>query len=267
LASGSSGNCSIIWTEKTAVLIDLGCSSRYLTDNLNILGVSPQNLDTVLITHAHTDHISQSGIGFVIKNNIPVCTHEIILSDISKKYGNKIEKCVKIPFTRKIELKDLAIESFDVYHKDWHVSKTVGFTFSYVLNKKQYKIGYVTDTGKICKNIINSLINSNILVIESNYNRMMLDVSFRTYDNKRWILSNYGHLSNEDAATAICEIKKQSSVKDSLKYVFLAHLSQHHNTQELALKTAKEIFYENNINDIRLFTAKRKQKSQIIRIN
>lgn len=266
LSSGSSGNCSVIWTDKTAILIDLGCSSKYLTENLDILGISPQKLEAVMITHAHMDHISASGFNFIAKNNIPICTHENVLKDISKKYGDKIEKCANITFSKNFELKDLAIESFDVHHKDRNISKTLGFTFFHFLNKRQYKIGYITDTGKICDKIIANLINTNILVIESNYNRMMLEASLRPYDNKAWILSDNGHLSNECAAMAVCKIKKLSTKADSLKYVFLAHISHHNNTQDLALKTAREIFSQNNINDIKLFTAKRKQKSPTIRI-
>jgi phosphoribosyl 1,2-cyclic phosphodiesterase len=266
LASGSSGNCSIIWTDKTAILIDLGCSSKYLTENLNILKIHPQSLTAVLITHAHMDHLSPSGLNFIIKNNLPIFTHEHILKDISKKYSDKIEDCVNVPFSKNFEFEDLAVESFGVHHKDRNVSKTLGFTFLHYSNKKQYKIGYITDTGKICDKIINNLINSNILVIESNYNRMLLDVSFRPYDNKVWVLSNYGHLSNEDAAIAVCKIKSLSTRDDSLKYVFLAHISQHHNSQELALKTANEIFSKNNISNIKLFAAKRKQKSPTIKI-
>jgi phosphoribosyl 1,2-cyclic phosphodiesterase len=197
---------------------------------------------------------------------VPIFTHENVLRDISKKYGDKIEKCTNMPFSKNFEFKDLIVESFDVYHKDRNITKTLGFTFVHFLNKKQYKIGYVPDTGKICDNIIKNLINSNILLMESNYNRMMLDISFRPYENKAWGLSDYGHLSNEDAADAIYKIKKLSSTEDSVKYVFLAHLSEHHNTQELAIKTVKEIFFENKINSIKLFAAKRKQRCPTIKI-
>jgi phosphoribosyl 1,2-cyclic phosphodiesterase len=247
-------------------LVDLGCNSKYLTENLDILGISPQKLEAVMITHAHMDHISTSGFNFITKNNIPICTHENVLKDISKKYGDKTEKCASMMFSKNLELKDLAIESFDVHHKDKNISKTLGFAFSHYLNKRQYKIGYVTDTGKICDEIIANLINSNILVIESNYNRTMLESSFRPHNNKAWILSDNGHLSNECTATALCKIKGISTKEDTLKYVFLAHISRHHNTQKLALNTAEEIFSQNNIKGIKLFTAKRKQKSPIIRI-
>jgi phosphoribosyl 1,2-cyclic phosphodiesterase len=266
LASGSSGNCAIIWTDKTAALVDLGCSYRYLLENLDILKIPPKNLEAIFLTHAHMDHISASGLNFIIKNNVPIFTHDNVLKDIYKKYGDKIKKCLNMPFSKRFEFKDLVIESFDVHHKDRNVSRTLGFTFSHYLNRKEYKIGYVTDTGKICSKIINNLINSNILVIESNYNRMMLDVSFRPYDNKMWVLSDFGHLSNEDAAIAVCKIKKLSTKEDSLKYVYLAHISHHHNTKELAIKTVKKILSENNIKNINLLSTKRKQKSQTIRI-
>ncbi|GHT56806.1 MBL fold metallo-hydrolase [Endomicrobiia bacterium] len=267
LASGSSGNCSVIWDEKTAVLIDCGCSSKYVVENLNKLGLLPKNLTAAFITHAHTDHLSASGLGLLWKNNIPIYLHEDSYEDIYKKYGSKIEECVSIPFYKNVEIQNILVESFDAYHKDANVSHTFGFTFSSTLNARKYKIGYLTDTGKICSAIIKKLINSNILVIESNYNRMMLDLSFRPYDNKKWTASSWGHLSNEDAADAICAIKQLSTSKDSLKYVFLAHISQHHNTHDIAMKTAKEILLSKGINDIKLLTAKRKQKSPTIRIS
>ena len=153
LSSGSSGNCSVIWTDKTAILVDLGCSSKYLIENLDILGISPQKLEAVMITHAHMDHISASGFNFIAKNNIPICTHEDALKDISKKYSDKIEKCASMMFSKNLEFKDLAIESFDVHHKDRNISKTLEFAFFHSLNKRQYKIGYVTDTGKVSKKI------------------------------------------------------------------------------------------------------------------
>jgi phosphoribosyl 1,2-cyclic phosphodiesterase len=124
----------------------------------------------------------------------------------------------------------------------------------------------MTDTGKVCKNIINSLKDSNILVIESNYDREMLNASFRPYENKRWVLSEWGHLANEDAAQAIAEIKLASTVSDSLKYVFLAHLSRHHNDPQLALQVSKKTLLSQNIHDIRLFAAKRKERCPVIKI-
>lgn len=267
LASGSSGNCSVLWTRQAAVLIDCGCSAKYIIESLSTLGIEACHLTAAVITHAHIDHISASGLNFLLKNNIPIHLHNDTLDEVFEKYGNKADDCYTVSFNDSFKIKDIAIDPFDVHHKDSKVSRTLGFAFSSVVQGKKYKIGYMTDTGKVCKNIINSLADSNILVIESNYDREMLNSSFRPYENKRWVLSEWGHLANEDAAQAIAEIKMRSTVADSLKYVFLAHLSQHHNDPHLALQVSKEMLLSQNINDVRLFAAKRKQRCPAIKIS
>ena len=267
LASGSSGNCSVLWTDKAAVLIDCGCSSKYISENLAALKIKPENITAAVITHAHIDHISVSGLNFLLKHEIPVYLHDDTLEDIYRKYGSKADSCQTVIFCEPFKIKDIHINPFDVHHKDGKISRTLGFTFSSAVNGRKYKIGYITDTGKISKNIADILADSNILVIESNYDRDMLDSSFRPYENKRWVLSEWGHLANEDAAKAIAEIKLNSTAEDSLKYVFLAHISRHHNRPDLAIQASKEMLYNQNITDIRLIAAKRKQRCQAIKIS
>jgi phosphoribosyl 1,2-cyclic phosphodiesterase len=230
------------------------------------LGVSLSNLTAAIITHAHTDHINAAGWSFLHKNRVPIYMHEKIFEDASKKCGSKIKKYNVIYFQENFNVKDICIKSFDVYHKDKNISKTLGFIFSSTLSGREYKIGYVTDTGKICDKIIKNLVNSNILVIESNYNWKMLNSSFRTYGNKKWISSDWGHLANEEAANAIAKIKMLSKSKDSLKYIFLIHISVHHNTHELALDVVKKTLLNKKILDVNVFVAKRRQKSPTIKI-
>jgi phosphoribosyl 1,2-cyclic phosphodiesterase len=267
LASGSSGNCSVLWSDKAALLIDCGCSSKYIAENLAALGINPENLTAAVITHAHRDHISASGLGFLLKNEIPVYLHDDTLEDVCERYGGKADGCRTVAFNGPFKIKDISITPFDVHHKDGKIRRTLGFSFSSTVNGRQYKIGYMTDTGKVCKNIAESLADSNILVIESNYDKEMLDASFRPYENKRWVLSDWGHLANEDAAKAIAEIKMLSTARDSLKYVFLAHISRHHNHPELALQITREMLLSQNITDINLFAAKRNQRCRTIRIS
>jgi phosphoribosyl 1,2-cyclic phosphodiesterase len=250
-----------------AILIDCGCSSKYIIKNLNYLNITPQNIKAAFITHAHSDHISTPGINFLHNNDIPIYLHQDIYSDILKKHRDKIEKCNIVPFYKSVEIENIFVQSFDVHHKDKNISHTLGFTFSSTINERKYKIGYLTDTGKVCDKIIKNLVNSNILIIESNYNKTILNSSFRTYNNKKWILSEKGHLSNEDAANAIYKIRSLSTSKDSLKYVFLAHISKHHNTNSLAIKTSKKLLLSKNIHDVKLFITKRNQKCPTIRIN
>ncbi|MCL2334658.1 MAG: MBL fold metallo-hydrolase [Endomicrobia bacterium] len=266
LASGSSGNCSVIWTDKAAVLIDCGCSSKYIAENLASLGIEPSKLTAAVLTHAHIDHLSASGLGFLCKYDIPLHLHYDTLEDICQKHGAKVDGCRTISFDGRFKIKDLDIEPFDVHHKDGRLSRTFGFTFSSAVKGRKYKIGYLTDTGKVSTNIERALADSNILVIESNYDRDMLDASFRPRENKKWVLSDWGHLGNEDAARAIADIKMLSTVPDSLKYVFLAHISRHHNHPELALQTAKEILDGQNITGITLFAASRDKRCRSIKI-
>ncbi|MDR1695312.1 MAG: MBL fold metallo-hydrolase [Endomicrobium sp.] len=183
LASGSSGNCSVIWTDKAAVLIDCGCSARYISEKLFEIGINPQYLTAAVITHAHIDHINASGFNFLREYNVPVYFHENILEDTYVKYGDKV--CNAVPFNNSFNIEDIEVNHFDAHHKDGKISKTLGFTFSSTVNGRGYKIGYITDTGKICKNIVNSLSDSNILVIESNYDKKMLAGSSRPYENKK----------------------------------------------------------------------------------
>ena len=267
LASGSGGNCSVLWTDKAAVLIDCGCSSKYLAENLSALNIDPRNLTAAVITHAHIDHISASGFNFLLKNEIPVYLHVDTLDDVCRKYGQKADKCNAVAFSGPFNIKDISVTPFDVRHKDAKIKRAMGFAFCAIVNGRKYKIGYMTDTGTVSKNMAASLADSNILIIESNYDREMLNLSFRPYENKRWVLSEWGHLDNEDAAKAIAEIKMNSTAKDSLKYVFLAHISEHHNHPELALKVTKETLLSKNITDINLFAAKRNQRSRAIRIS
>jgi len=257
----------VIWTDKTAVLIDCGCSSKYITEKLSEIGLEPSNITAAVITHAHIDHLSASGLGFLCKYEIPLHLHYDTLEDICQKYGDKVEECRTVSFDGGFKIKDISVEPFDVHHKDGKISRALGFVFSSVVKGRKYKIGYLTDTGKVSGNIAKTLADSNILVIESNYDRQMLDSSFRPYENKKWVLSEWGHLDNEDAARAIAEIKMLSTAPDSLKYVFLAHISRHHNYPELALQTAKELLYSQNITDITLFAAKRDQRCRSIKIS
>ena len=265
LASGSSGNCSIIWTDKAAVLIDCGRSAKYISEKLSEIDINPQNLTAAVITHAHIDHMNASGFNFLCKYNVPVYFHENILEDAYIRYGDKISNAVS--FNDGFNIEDIEVNFFDTYHKDGKISKTLGFTFLSAINGRSYKVGYITDTGKICKNIVSNLSDSNILVIESNYDKKMLAESSRPYENKKWVLSDWGHLANEDAAKAIAEIRTVSTAEDSLKYVFLAHISKHHNNSEIALRVAEDTLRGMNISDINLFAAKRNSRCRAVKIS
>jgi phosphoribosyl 1,2-cyclic phosphodiesterase len=266
LSSGSCGNAALIKTDKLSVLIDFGCSSSYICQALEDFHIDAKKLDAVLITHAHMDHLSASGFKFLCKNNIPVYLHRDILDDIYAKFGGDGDDLNVTTYDGNFEIKDILIKPFDVYHKDSFVSRTMGFAISIKIDERIYKIGYATDTGKISEGIKKVLADSNILAIEANYDEELLQRSFRPHENKKWILSEFGHLGNTETAKAICDIKNISTGKDSLKYVFLSHISKSHNNCETALRTVKKIILENKISGINLLAAPRKQKSRTIKI-
>ncbi|MDR2192499.1 MAG: MBL fold metallo-hydrolase [Endomicrobium sp.] len=264
LASGSSGNAAVICSDEAVVLIDCGVSAKYLSESLAAINIKPQDISAAVITHAHGDHISASGLSFLMKHNVKILSCGEVFEDAFIKHGVKLDDCRLIAFVRNFKVYDIEVNPFYVHHRDQRVSKTLGFTFVSQSCGKQYKIGYVTDTGKICKNIVSHLADSNILAIESNYDTAMLEESLRPYENKQWILSDNGHLSNAAAAQAIIDVKNASKAKDSLKYVFLAHISQSHNSKRLALSTVENALAKNKITDINLFTALRHSKSKTI---
>jgi metal-dependent hydrolase (beta-lactamase superfamily II) len=139
LASGSSGNASVICSDKTVVLIDCGASAKYVSENLAAMSIKPQDITAAVITHAHGDHISDSGLSFLIKNNIKVYSCDEIFDDAYIKYGKKLNDCRAIAFNGNFKIRDIEINPFDVYHRDQRISKTLGFTFVSKSRGKKYK--------------------------------------------------------------------------------------------------------------------------------
>jgi phosphoribosyl 1,2-cyclic phosphodiesterase len=266
LTSGSCGNVSVIRTDKVCVLIDLGCSQEYLLKNLSDLKVNPSNINAVLLTHAHSDHMSAAGFSLICKNNIPLYLHRDVFDDLSVKFKNKIELCNSRIFDDEFNVGGIAVRPFAVSHKDARISKTFGFTLKTRIDGRVYKIGYMTDTGKVSEAVKEVLADSNLLFIEANYDPKLLDMSFRYAQNKNWISGNFGHLENSQAAIAICDIKEMSCSKDSLKYVFLAHLSGEHNTRALALDAVQKEMEQRNISGVSLLIAPRMARGQIVKL-
>ncbi|MDR3049244.1 MAG: MBL fold metallo-hydrolase [Elusimicrobiota bacterium] len=268
LSSGSSGNAAIIQTDLASILIDCGIGAKSIISQLNDLEINPKDLTAVVLSHAHSDHLNPSALNFLIKNDIPIYANSAVLDDLYYKFGGKMDDCQTRAFGESFKIKDIDIESFRTYHKDNYISGSFGFTFSAVSGGQTYKIGFITDTGKICPKIADKLKDSHILTIEANYDYELLETSFRRQGNKDWIAGDYGHLSNEDCAKSILEIKKLSKVQNSLKHIFLAHLSAQHNTQIRALQTVSQILKDCAFAEgTNILAADRHKKTEKIRID
>lgn len=254
LYSGSSGNCSFIESDNTKILVDAGNSCKKITEGLNSININIKDLDGILVTHEHLDHIK--GLSVISKKyNIPIYINEKTLSNINQD----ITKSEKILFksNEKFEINDLKINPFSIPHD---AADPCGFSITH----EDKKITIATDIGHIEKSTINNIVGSSFLLLESNYETEMLKCSQYPYMLKKRILGPNGHLSNDDAANTISLL-----VKNGIDNIMLGHLSEHNNFPELAYKTVAESLISNKIdtNKIKLSVANRTAPDNIMEIS
>ncbi len=229
LSSGSSGNCQYIETDNVKVLIDGGLSGKKIETLLKGIGVQPDTIDSILVTHEHTDHIK--GVGILSRRyDIPIWANENTWISMEDKIGEIREDNIKV-FTSEehFNMKDLGIYPFKVSHD---AKEPVGYCLYY----KNIKISILTDTGWVNDSIKDHIKGSSLYLIESNHDVEMLKVGKYPYYLKRRIMSEKGHLSNEDAGKLITEIARGKG-----EIILLAHLSKENNFPLLAYETVKNI--------------------------
>ena len=246
LSSGSKGNTTYIESKNAKILIDVGNTAKYIKEKLEDIGVEPEELDAVLITHTHIDHIKGLKV-FEKKYNIPV-----YLTDIMLKSLDFIDKYVLLD--DEFDIKDIHINSIKTSH-DAPDSR------GYVLSSENKSVVYITDTGYINKKYIDILKNRNLYIMESNHDVEMLNNGNYPFSLRQRILSDKGHLSNYDSAKYLC-----SFIGDNTKYVLLAHLSEDNNTEELAYETLISRLNKNNIHINNIIIAKQNKETDLISI-
>lgn len=259
MASGSSGNCIYIGTDKAHLLIDAGISGKKIKTGMDSIDVDPHSLDGILITHEHSDHIS--GLGVMVRRyKLPIYITRLTWQALQKikSLGVIDENLVHfIEADLPIFIHDLCIMPFKTSHD---AVDSVCYTFTC----EEHKIGFATDLGAYDTYILDHLQDSNILYIEANHDVKMLEAGAYPYYLKRRILSDVGHLSNELSTQLISDI-----VHDKLKYVVLAHLSRENNHPEIAYLETKYLLdtlkKEKGI-DINLVVANRDVHSKAIKL-
>lgn len=234
LGSGSSGNSIYIENNNNKILIDAGFSGKIIKEKMEKINRNLDEIDGLLITHEHGDHILGAGI-LSRRHKIPIyITKESFIAG-EKKLG-KIEENLLNFLEEDFNIGDFKIKYFDVHHD---ATRTVAYIIEY--NNK--KIGIATDIGHADNIIKYNFQNLDVLIIESNYDHSMLIECGYPADLKARIKSNRGHFSNDDAGKFICHVHH-----DNLKKVYLVHLSKDSNTANTAYNTVKTILDENSIN-------------------
>lgn len=256
LYSGSTGNSLYVESENTKILVDSGVSIKKLTTALTTNDVKLEDIDAIIVTHEHSDHVQSLGM-ISSKYNIPVFANKKTW-DAMPKQRDKISDTNQKFFVsyEKFEIGDLIIDPFSIPHD---AADPCGFN---IMNNKD-KISIATDIGHMTKEIVDKLDGSSFVLLESNYDPEILKSGKYPYYLKTRILGPNGHLPNEMAGKTIAYL-----LKGSLKQVMLGHLSKENNFPELAYQTVIEKLIQSNFdeNSIRISVASRIEPSKIIAV-
>lgn len=256
LYSGSTGNSLFLESDHSKILIDTGVSAKKITDALTSFKVDINEIDAILVTHEHTDHVQSLGT-ISRKYKIPVyATKETF--DAMPKQTEKIAYSNINYFNSNetFEINDLIIKPFSIPHD---AANPCGFN---IINNDK-KISIATDIGNMNLEILNKLEGSSFLLLESNYEPQLLMCSSYPYSLKKRISSNIGHLPNEMAGKTIAYL-----LDSGLEQVILGHLSKENNFPELAYKTVVEQLMKKNFdeNSIKISVASRTEPSKKFKI-
>lgn len=257
LASGSGGNVTYIETEHTRLLIDCGITYRQIIQRLSTHQLELTNLDGILITHEHTDHIK--GLDVTLKRHDTSVfltkdtfagIHPRVSVNINKEQVQYIDPFQ--PFT----IGDITITPVSISHD---ASDAVG----YILEAEGKKVVYVTDIGYLPKRDYDLFSGADMYIFESNYDVTMLFTSNRPFYLKQRIDSVKGHMSNTDSAYNLAQL-----VRPNTTHIILAHRSRECNTDELVLETYRNVFgdYGLQIENFELIVAKQDIPTAIFKL-
>ena len=245
-ASGSTGNCYLLKTENTSLLVDVGIAGKRIIGGLDSCAVKPEQIDGILVTHEHADHIKSLRMMAKKSVNGKIYTSEGTAYSVTKKMPIIADRiCVT---DNSFEVGDIEIEPFSLSHD---AEDPVGFS----VQSGGKRVTIITDTGVATKQMLSVAAKSDLLVLEANHEVNILHCSSYPYELKRRILSNYGHLSNDAAAEFIYEVEKlrktggykTSNEPHRKQKILLAHLSKENNSPMQAMLTIKNRLFEEDM--------------------
>ena len=250
LASGSKGNCCYIKTDIGEFLIDIGMTCAYVEASLKDIDTSAKNINAIFITHTHTDHIN--GLCVFVKKYNPIIY-------VTEKIYNELKDIV---FSDNYVIldKELLIDKLSV--KLVKTSHDTDDSVGYIFEENGHSVVYITDTGYINMRNCEKLSNKNIYILESNHDvEMLMNNPRYPYYLKQRILGDKGHLSNKDCCYYLSKF-----ISSNTNCIILAHLSEHNNTPELALKTLTRTLKDNNKSCKKIIVAAQKERTELIEV-
>lgn len=260
ITSGSSGNCIYIGSENASVLVDVGISGKRIEAGLNQIERTTADMDGILITHEHSDHIQGLGV-LARRHQIPIYATAGTIEAIKRSSSVGViadELFCEIQADDSFFIEDLEINPFSISHD-------AADPVAYRVNQGEKSVGVVTDLGVYTDYTIEHLRGVDALLMEANHDINMLQVGSYPYRLKQRILGSRGHLSNENAGRMLCEI-----LHDKMKAVFLGHLSQENNYEALAFEAVcAEVTLGDNpykAKDFYISVAKRDEVSALVNI-
>lgn len=242
LASGSKGNATII--ENTAinkaVLVDCGICKRDFFEGCAQVGVDPQVIEGILITHEHSDHTK--GIGVVLRGMAKQGIHPMLYTSHAVKNASseiiKIQDDFPIKYFKNEDALSLAGLEAQVFMTSHDAVESFGFRFT---RNHFDSVGYLTDSGLVTEAAFDTLRDCRILALESNHDKHMLETGPYPYVLKKRVASDRGHLSNAQAAEALEQL-----LSTKLEQVLAMHISENNNTYRLPSEVLAEVLQRND---------------------
>lgn len=250
LSSGSKGNSSLIMSEQCKLLIDLGTTCSYILNKLDDLNIKPEEIDAILVTHIHSDHIKGLKT-FIRKYKTTVYTTTKLLGLLEEEIG-KFDYCIYDEESTII--KDIKINLFKTSHD-------AGESLGFLIENNKKTLVYITDTGYINTRYHEMLKNKDMYIIESNHDiKMLMEGPYPYYLQAR-VRGDKGHLSNKQASNYLTKF-----IGNKTKSIIFIHLSEHNNTEEKVIETFNETMKKNNITFNNYLVSHQNKPTEVIEI-
>ncbi len=255
LRSSSSGNCLLVWTDRTRVLIDCGLGSMKRTREVLTQSLGdPLDIDAVVVSHMHSDHIGYYSLRVLDSLGVKVRVHESCLSQLKAKHfnGRGLSSLKLRPFADSgFEVGDLSFKAFEVPHNPWYP------TYGFVIKHKNAKMVIATDFND-WDGSLEHFVDADFIFVECNHDLELLARYFNP--------NSQFHMPNPDTGDVLCTARKCS--KRPPQAVMLGHLSEMRNRPDIALREVQSSFEYNGVElDLPLLVAPGLEASEAVRVN